>query len=30
MNENLKTPDCLFDAEQLASHISIVTTQSGT
>lgn len=30
MSENLKTPDCLFDAEQLASHISIVTTQSGT
>ena len=30
MNENLKTPDCLFDAESLATHISIVTTQSGT
>ena len=29
MNENLKTPDCLFDAESLATHISIVTTQSG-
>lgn len=30
MNENLKTPDCLFDEQTLASHISIVTTQSGT
>ena len=30
MNENLKTPDCLFDAESLATHISIVSTQPGT
>jgi hypothetical protein len=27
--EKLKNPNCLIDAEALASHISIVTTQSG-
>ena len=30
MAEKLKHPHSLFDAESLASHISIVTSQSGT
>ena len=30
MIEKLKNPNCLIDAEALASHISIVTTKSGT
>lgn len=29
ITEKLKNPNCLIDAEALASHISIVTTQSG-
>ena len=29
MTEKLKNPHCLIDAEALASHISIMTTQSG-
>lgn len=29
MEEKLKNPYCLIDAEALASHISIVTTKSG-
>jgi hypothetical protein len=29
MTDKLKSPDCLIDAEALASHISIVTSQSG-
>jgi hypothetical protein len=28
ITEKLKNPNCLIDAEALASHISIVTTQS--
>ena len=27
--DRLKNPNCLIDAEALASHISIVTTKSG-
>lgn len=29
MIDKLKNPNCLIDAEALASHISIVTTKSG-
>jgi len=29
ISEKLKNPNCLIDAEALASHISIMTTQSG-
>lgn len=29
ISEKLKNPNCLIDAEALASHISIVTTKSG-
>jgi hypothetical protein len=29
MVEKLKNPNCLIDAETLASHISVVTTKSG-
>lgn len=29
MTDKLKNPNCLIDAEALASHISIVTTKSG-
>ena len=29
MVDKLKNPNCLIDAEALASHISIVTTKSG-
>lgn len=29
ITEKLKNPHCLIDAEALASHISIMTTQSG-
>lgn len=29
ITEKLKNPNCLIDAEALASHISIVTTNSG-
>jgi len=29
ITEKLKNPNCLIDAEALASHISIVTNQSG-
>lgn len=29
MSDKLKNPNCLIDAEALASHISIVTTKSG-
>ena len=29
MLDKLKNPNCLIDAEALASHISIVTTKSG-
>ena len=28
MIEKLKNPNCLIDAEALASHISIITTKS--
>ena len=30
MSEKLKTPNCLIDAETLASHISVATTKSET
>ena len=29
MIDRLKNPNCLINAEELASHISIVTTKSG-
>lgn len=29
ITEKLKNPNCLIDAEALASHISIMTSQSG-
>ena len=29
MIEKLKNPNCLIDAEALASHVSIITTKSG-
>lgn len=29
MQDRLKNPNCLIDAEELASHISIITTKSG-
>ena len=29
MEENLKTPSCLFEGDSFATHISIITTKSG-